>query len=377
MKLRHAFFRTQALHLLACFSSICLLGAPGAAAAADASPAAIQASINYAKQNLPAVSPELIRAAAKEGKLMLNHMAWGPEQAIMLKQFNAAFPFIKVDTSEGSGGQQLARFQAEFGARRGEGDVFQVSNVAAIDALVAQNAVLKHALGDDALFGAGDKSTGYWYSIHNTTPLIAYRKGALTPAELTKLSTWEGALDPVFKGRVGVPDVSSGGLVVAGYYLFRTRYGKEYFTKLSQNQPKIYVALNPSLDALVAGEVDFILMASVVGSTRHWANKAPINFIESSPKWGSQTPQFISAYAPNPNAAKLYQEWSFSKPVQELWQKLVGAPSARKGVADTRPYIKEPWFKSVSETTAIDWDQVGKNQKLIFEEFNQSLKKRK
>jgi len=336
----------------------------------------IKAATDKAKQTMPGVSPALIEAAAKEGKLVITSMAWGPEQGKMVAQFNSIFPFIKVETTQGSGGQVLAKFQAEAGARRGEGDIFQTSNIAAMKSLIGQNALSKHVIPADAQFAESDKSSGYWYSIHNTTPVMLYRKGALTSAELDKLKTWEGALDPAFKKRIGIPDISAGGVVLAGYQLFRARYGKDYFTRLAKNEPRIYSGLHPSIDALNAGEVDLVILASVAASTRRWQTGSPIEFVESSPKWASQTAQFVSAYAPHPNAAKLYQEWSMSKPAQELWQTLIGSPSARKGVADTRPYVKEPWFRTAQESIVIDWDLVAKEQKAISAEFNSLLKRR-
>jgi ABC-type Fe3+ transport system substrate-binding protein len=56
------------------------------------------------------------------------------------------------------------------------------------------------------------------------------------------------------------------------------------------------------------------------------------------------TGQAIAAKAPHLNAAKLFQEYSFTEEGYTIWQKLGGAP-ARKGIKDQRPVAAQPWYK--------------------------------
>ena len=53
--------------------------------------------------------------------------------------------------------------------------------------------------------------------------------------------------------------------------------------------------------------------------------------------------QFISSKAANPNAAKLFQEFTVSPSAQQLIGQL-GGVSYRKGIKSAGDFTKEPWY---------------------------------
>jgi ABC-type Fe3+ transport system substrate-binding protein len=65
------------------------------------------------------------------------------------------------------------------------------------------------------------------------------------------------------------------------------------------------------------------------------------------------TGQAISAKAPHPNAAKLYQDYSLSEEGAALFQKWAGTP-ARTGLTDERDVAKLPWYKPPEALATFD-----------------------
>lgn len=331
----------------------------------------VQAAVDYAKANLPAITPEVIAAAKQEGSVVLSSLNWGESQKKMEAAFLQHFPFLSVTGTQGSGSEQTARFTAEAAAGRGSSDVFQSSISAEVDAFVKKSQVLEYRIGEDDKFPEGTSKSGYWYSLHLNVPDLNYREGRLTDAELAKLRTWGGLADPVFKGRIGMPDIAAGGLTLGSYYALRTVFGESVWNGLAANKPRVYAGSGPGLDALLRGEVDIYIFTAT--GVQRWAAGEPIRFFEPNPKWWVTGPQFLPKLAPHPNAAKLYQEWTFSVEGMELWQKASGNQAARSGIKDTRPYVSEPWFRAATETFLLDPAKFGAEQSKMGTDFKRAF----
>ena len=91
-----------------------------------------------------------------------------------------------------------------------------------------------------------------------------------------------------------------------------------------------------------------------------WLQGAPIRWVRPSP-----TPDFgnswqaVSKYAPHPNAARLFQNWSFSAEGAVVLQEKYGSATTMSGVADKRKVAKESWYHPIKQRYNPDfvrWD---------------------
>ena len=71
---------------------------------------------------------------------------------------------------------------------------------------------------------------------------------------------------------------------------------------------------------------------------------APVRWVFPAPTPVAVTTQSISAHAPHPNAARLFQEWSVSAESEDLWLSLVAAGASRNDVTDPRKAARKDWF---------------------------------
>ena len=109
-------------------------------------------------------------------------------------------------------------------------------------------------------------------------------------------------------------------------------------------KPRIVSAIVPASASLASGDIALLFNASETGLLPLLDRGAPIRWSLPEPGIGPMTGQAIARFAPHPNAAKLFQEYSFTEEGYGIWQKLGGAP-ARRNFQDQRPVAKEKWYK--------------------------------
>lgn len=333
----------------------------------------VDEAIDWAKTNLPGLTPDIIKAAADEGEVTLTLQLFGDDA---WRQFHAAFnkrfPFIKVNSTSQSVVQLMQKFSAELNAKRGVGDIFILQSPAVIPEFIENGSIAEFKISDDAGFDDGDKKSGYWYAFHRQFGVSVYRKGDLPEDEIELLRTWEGLGDSRFRGRLGVTDVTSG-IASTQSYALQSQY-PDLWQKLADNKPTVKPAVAAALDGLLAGEFDVTTMASIATTNRTAKQGAPLEFVETSPSASNNPPQVISAIAPHPNAAKLYQDWSLSKEAQQAWPGLSGVPSARTDIESDTWYSKESWYHEADEAADVDWaDFVTKHQAVV-DTYNRAFK---
>jgi iron(III) transport system substrate-binding protein len=168
-----------------------------------------------------------------------------------------------------------------------------------------------------------------------------------------------GVLDPRFKGRFAVSPLACG-VCYAGVQMFLTQkgYGPEFFQKVAAQKPSVYASTVVGLDRVIAGEADFVFWSFENAALPKLQQGAPIAWVRPNP-----TPLFpnswlgISANAPNPNAARLFVNWTLSEEGARALQRNMGAFSTIKGVPDERDVIKQPWYQPIREVYHVDFDR--------------------
>lgn len=316
-------------------------------------------------QTYPTDEAKLYEAAKKEGKVVWYESApLEPMQAIALA-FEKKYPGIKVEVLRIVGIQQYQRFMQEVQAKQHNVDILHISDQPSMVTLVEDGHVAEWKVPDHDRYPEAYRIKDYSYANYSTDNAIIYNVNKVTPEEIKILeSGWEGVLDPRFKGRFAVTSMKCGACY-AGIHMFldpklKDKYGVEFLKKVAAQKPAIYSEVLVGLDRVIAGEHDFTYWTWEGIAITKWQQGAPIRWLhpKPTPLFGNSW-QAVSKYAPHPNAARLFQNWSMSEEGEMAIQKLYGSATVMKGLKDQRAITKEAWYKPVSDEYNVDfkrWD---------------------
>jgi len=142
----------------------------------------------------------------------------------------------------------------------------------------------------------------------------------------TPPQSWNDLLDPQWKDQITVGHPGFSGFVGNWVVAMQDKYTWDYFTKLAQNNPKIGRSINDTVTDIVAGE-------RIVGAgpdNYSLAQKAAGNPIDvqfaSDESILIVSPVAILKDAANPNAARLFESFYYSKEYSETMAKTYNYP---------------------------------------------------
>lgn len=174
---------------------------------------------------------------------------------------------------------------------------------------------------------AKDKD-GYWYGDY--FGVLAFETN--TDVQKSVPADWKDLLDPKYKGQValtGNPVKSNQAISGVWAAAFangggadKVQPGLDFFKKL--NDAGNFVPVIGSKATVAAGEtpVRITWTYNALGDKDALAGKTNITVsVPATGRFGGMYIQAISAYAPHPNAAKLWMEWLYSDEGQNVWLK--------------------------------------------------------
>lgn len=304
---------------------------------------------------MPGVPYDLLKAACAEGTVMIYNGTWGDAQDNQIKAFGERFPCIHVEHFELPTSERRERFIVETKAGRHTADIVQDTDPGVLDKQAKEGLLAEYKLSSDAAFADNVKLSSYWYPLRIALAATAWNLDNVTDEEATLLTTWQGMIDPRFKGRVGIAMSSSGGggATLYPYFALYKTYGEDFMKAFAAQEPRNFSGANTLAGALASGDIDVALAVSETGIVPLQAQGAPIQWALPEPGMGLATGQAVSANAPHPSAARLYQEYAFSDEGYAAWNLHGGAP-AKIGFADTRPVAQESWYKYPTSFSDVD-----------------------
>jgi iron(III) transport system substrate-binding protein len=258
-----------------------------------------------------------LEAAKKEGKVVWYTSLALPSAEKVAKLFEAAYPGIKVEVHRTGSERILARVMQELKANIKNVDVVHTSDAGHFVFFKEQKLVTKYTPAGVDAFPAGFKDKdGYFYGLRATVNVIAYNTKSVPPGEAPK--TWKDLLDPRWKGKLVTAHPGYSGVISTHVLALVNLYGWDYFKQLAQNRPMlVQSAVDPS-SVVASGER---AVAANGGDYTFYQVKKKGNPVEIIfPKEGVPlvvSPTAIAAFAPHPNAAKLFTDFIFSRPVQQ------------------------------------------------------------
>jgi iron(III) transport system substrate-binding protein len=274
-------------------------------------------------------------AARKEGKVVWYTSLALPSAEKVAKLFEAAYPGVKVEVHRTGSERILSRVMQELQANIKNADVVHTSDAGHFVLLKNKNLLMKHTPPGVEGFPAGFKDKdGFYYGLRATVSVIAYNTRAVPAAEAPR--SWKDLLDPRWKGKMVTAHPGYSGVIATHVLALVNQYGWDYFKQLAQNRlmlvqsavdPSGVVASGERVVAVDGGEYTFY-------QTKKKGNPLEIVY----PKEGVPlivSPTAITSFAPHPNAAKLFTDFSFSREVQQVM-------ADSEGLYTGHPEVKYP-----------------------------------
>ena len=290
---------------------------------------------------------ELVAAAKKEGRLVL----FGPPDPEVRVQIPALFKNrfgITVEYVGGRGQEVNSRLQAEQSAGQHYFDAAlggtTLDALRKSDSLEPVRPVLFHP---DAQDGTKWKLGGLFFldpakqylmrlSIY-TTPLRVINTDQVKPEEVS----WQGLLDPKWKGKISTYDLSAAGTGRGQAVYLLHKFGEDYFAKLyrgqqvvttrDRRQQSLWLArgVYPIAIALDKGEYAALRQDGFPVAMLPNTKEVPGNSTS-----GSGYASLVKK-APHPNSAKLFLNWLITKEGQEVLNRAMGVPALRADLDDS------------------------------------------
>ena len=318
-------------------------------------------------QQFPRDEAKLYEAAKKEGKVVWYESAPLEAMKAVAAEFEKRYPGVKVEVLRIVGVQQYQRFMQETQAKQHAVDVLHISDYPSMEELVQEGHIADWRVPTHERLPEPFRLKTHAYANYTTDNAIIYNVNKLKPEEVKLLaSSWKAVLDPRFKGRFAVTSMKCGACY-AGIHMFldpklSREYGPEFLRKVAEQKPAVYGEVLVGLDRVIAGEHDFTYWTWEGIGITHWQKGAPIRWIRPSP-----TPEFgnswqaVSKYAPRPNAARLFQNWSMSEEGSLALQLKYGSRTVLQDMKDQRPVTKEAWYEPIQQPYFVDFKRWSAN----------------
>ena len=323
-------------------------------ASALAASAVFASPLRAAAPPATGVTPALIEAAKKEGKVVYYTSIDLPLAEKIAKAFEAAYPGIAVRVERTGAERVFQRIGQEYGSNIHAVDVVNSSDASHLivwkrDGLLAPfvpEDVAKH-------YPAEHKDAdGMYASFRVGLSIIAYNTNLVKPEDAPK--SFADLLDPKWKGKLVKAHPGYSGTIMTATYEMSRDLGWQYFEKLAQqNVMQVQSSADPPKKlalgerAVMADGNDYnLLQLKDAGQPVE-----PIYPTEGTPTITGPTGVFKSA--PNPNAARLFQNWLHTPEGQQLLVDFTGQHSVHALVKD------KPGHKKLSEIKLMKDDPAG------------------
>jgi iron(III) transport system substrate-binding protein len=266
-----------------------------------------------------------LEAAKKEAKVVWYTSLVLPSAEKVAKLFEAAYPGIKVEVHRTGSQRILQRVMQELGANIKNADVVHTSDAGHFVLLKDKKLLAQYTPAGVEKFAAGFKDKdGYYFGLRATVNCITYNSKLVPASEAPK--TWKDLLDPKWKSKLVTAHPGYSGVIATHVLALVNAYGWDYFKQLAQNK----VMITQSAERLVAvnGGDYYAYQLKKKGN--------PVEIVY--PREGVPlvvSPTAITAFAPHPNAARLFTDFTFTREIQQVM-------ADSEGLYTGHPEVKYP-----------------------------------
>jgi iron(III) transport system substrate-binding protein len=265
------------------------------------------------------ITPELVASAKKEGKVHYYTSIDLPMAERIAKAFEAKYPGIVVQVERTGAERLFQRISQEFASRIYNADVVNSSDAAHF-IVWKRNGVLAPYLPDNVArhYAAEHKDAdGEFAAFRLMLSVIGYNTELVKREDAPK--SYADLLDPKWKGKIVKAHPGYSGTIMTATQQLARDLGWGYLEKLAQqhvmqvqsaSDPPKKLALGERAVQADGNEYNLIQLREAGRPVE------PVYAAEGTPVIIG--PNGIFKTAPNPNAARLFQNWCFSPECQQL-----------------------------------------------------------
>jgi len=282
-----------------------------------------------------AITPSLIEAAKKEGKLFYYTSVDLPLAEKIAKSFEAAYPGIAVRVERSGAERVFQRIGQEYASRIYGVDVVNSSDAAHFIVWKRDGILAPFLPADVAMHYPADHkdADGMFASFRVSLSPIAYNTDLVKREEAPK--SFADLLDPKWPGKIVKAHPSYSGTILTATFQVARELGWEYFEKLAkQKVMQVQSATDPP-KKLALGERAVMADGGEYNVLQSKESGGPLEVVY--PMEGTPLvvgPNGIFKNAPNPNAARLFQCYCFTPECQRLIVEFGGLRSMHPLVKD-------------------------------------------
>jgi iron(III) transport system substrate-binding protein len=288
----------------------------GATACAASS---VVASVTSAAPPASAVTPQLIEAAKKEGKVVYYTSIDLPVAERIAKAFEAKYPGIPVRVERSGAERVFQRIGQEYMSRIHAVDVVNSSDAAHFIVWKREGILEPYVPEDVAKYYPDEHKDpdGTFASFRAWVCVIGYNTNMVKAEEAPK--SYADLLDPKWTGKIVKAHPSYSGTIMTATYQMSRDLGWEFFEKLAkQKVMQVQSSADPP-KKLALGERAVMADGNEYNMFTEKEKGSPVEIVyatEGSPLIVG--PNAVFKNAPNPNAARLFQSFCFSPDAQQL-----------------------------------------------------------
>jgi iron(III) transport system substrate-binding protein len=265
------------------------------------------------------VTPDLIAAAKKEGQVIYYTSTDLPVAELLAKAFEAKYPGIAVRVERTGAERVFQRIGQEYSSNIHAVDVVNSSDAAHFIVWKRDGMLAAFVPEDVAKFYPPEHkdADGQFASWRVWLSIIAYNTSLVKADEAPK--SFADLLDPKWKGKIVKAHPGYSGTIMTATYQMQRDLGWSYFEQLAkQNIMQVQSSADPP-KKLELGERAVMADGNEYNIFQMREAGRPVEPVYASE--GSPLivgPNGIFKGSPNPNAAKLFQSFCFSRDAQQL-----------------------------------------------------------
>jgi len=300
-----------------------------------------------------AVTPALIEAAKKEGRVVWYAAMDLPVSQNVAKNFEAKYPGIAVRIERTGSERQFQRLAQEYGSKINAADIINASDAAHFVAWKRNGWLAPYVPEEVARFWPGEHRDpdGLFASSRIYVVSLAYNTNMVKPEDAPK--GFMDLLHPKWMNRLVKAHPSYSGTIMTSTYQMARDLGWDYFEKIAKLKVmQVQSSVDPP-NKVALGERAAMVDGNDFNVVLHKEAGRPVEIVY--PAEGAPLivcPNAVLKSAPNPNAARLFQSYLFSQEGQQVLCDFAAQHSAH-------PQVKpKPGRKALAEIKVMKDDPV-------------------
>ena len=281
-------------------------------------PATVRAQAPPATNTPATITPGLIAAARKEGKVTQYSSNDLTLATTLAKSFEAKYPGITVQLERSGAERNYQRISQEYASSIRVVDVVTSSDLSYLVSWKKSGLITPYLTEEAMRFSADAREADGFYTKETFSLMIpAYNPQLVKGADIPK--SWADLLDPKWKGKMVKAHPGYSGNIMTGTYILSKALGWGYFEKLAQQRiMQVQSAVDPA-QRVAQGERQVAADGSENSAFRTARKGGPV--VPIYPAEGSPTVPVgvaVMAAAPHPNAARLLVHFILSPEGQQI-----------------------------------------------------------